>query len=127
MRKKLAIAVIAVHLLGNTELGQLFKLPELISHYFQHHRQDPGINFFEFLAMHYGGDDGTDADDKEDNELPCHNPNTHSLSYSYTAFLKTPANMDALNLPEEKIFGGRLQNGNPSEHVLLILQPPRQS
>ncbi len=53
MRKILAILLITIHLTGNTEVGQLFRLPQLISHFFQHHRQDPSIDFFEFIAMHY--------------------------------------------------------------------------
>jgi hypothetical protein len=125
MKKILVILMLSIHLFGNTELSQVFKLPQLITHYFQHNRIDPDINFLEFLAMHYGGDDGTNADDTEDSKLPCHNPNSHSLSGSYTAFLKVSFPSDDINFDETRTFGSRLQTGKPSEHVLLILQPPR--
>lgn len=124
MRKILIIALITVHLFGNTELSQLFKIPSLIAHYFQHHRQDPAISFLKFLEMHYGGDDGTKADDSEDSKLPCHSF-CHSFSISFTSLLKNSLQDEGIIQDQTKEYGNRLDNGNPSEHVLLILQPPR--
>ena len=72
MRSLLIIVLINVHLFGNTELGQLIKLPQLITHYKKNHKNNPSLNFFQFLVMHYAGDDGTTADDNEDRQLPCH-------------------------------------------------------
>lgn len=125
MRKTLIIGLMVVHLFGNTELNQLFKVPELITHFFQHHRQDPDISFFEFIAMHYGGDDGTTADDFEDGKLPYHNSNSHSLTTSYTANLKTLFLSDEINPEDGKVYGSRLHMGTSSKHVLIVLQPPR--
>ena len=125
MKKSLAIVMIAIHMFGNTELGQIFRLPQLVNHYFQHSRIDPDINFFEFLAMHYGGDDGTNADDTEDSKLPCHNPTTLSLSIAYTGCLEISFPAEDLNIDEARTFGGRLLDDNSSKHVLRLLQPPR--
>ncbi len=126
MRKTVTIGLIVVHLLAHTEAGQLFRLPNLLNHFFQHHRQNPSINFFDFIAMHYGGDDGTHADDDMDSQLPCHNLNNNTLSIVYPALENDiPSfDIDIKILPE---YGSRLLNGNPSKHVLLILQPPRQA
>lgn len=126
MQKILAIALIAVHLFGNTEVGQIIKLPKLISHYFQHHRQNPDINFFDFLAMHYGGDDGTVADDDLDNQLPCHNLNHNCLSVVYPPIAQDIFNLEAIQYKNAE-YGRRLLTGIPSKHVLLILQPPRKA
>src|SRR5690349_19841273 len=84
MRNILVIFLISIHLTGNTEVGQLLKLPELLSHYFQHHRQNHNISFVDFIYMHYWSDDGTTADDDVDSKLPCHNAghNTIPLVYS---------------------------------------------
>ena len=124
MRKTLAILLISVHLSGNTEVGPLFKFPQLISHYFQHHRQDPGVSFFEFLAMHYAGDDGTTADDDYDSQLPCHNANHNTIAVVFSPMVKDmPAIEFSFGQTEE--YNSRLQTGIPSKHVLLILQPPR--
>jgi len=126
MRKALTIGVIVVHLLAHTEAGQLFRLPNLLNHFFQHHRQDPRINFFDFIAMHYGGDDGTHADDDMDNRLPCHNMSNNTLSFVYPGFENDIPSFDIEIdiLPE---YGSRLLNGNSSKHVLPVLQPPRQA
>lgn len=126
MRKILAILLISVHLLGNTEASQLLRLPQLLTHFFQHHRQDPSINFFEFLAMHYSGDDGTTADDDFDNQLPCHNANHNTMAVVYSPMVKE---FPVVILPflEAKEYNSRLQSGSSSKHVLLLLQPPRQS
>lgn len=124
MRKILVIALITVHLFGNTELNQLFKIPNLITHYFQHHRQDPSVSFYKFLEMHYGGDDGTKADDSEDSKLPCHSF-CHSFSISFTPLLKNALQDEGITADKNKEYSNHLDNGNPSEHVLLILQPPR--
>jgi hypothetical protein len=126
MRKSLAILLISVHLVGNTELGQLFKLPQLVTHFFQHENLDPNLNFFEFIAMHYAGDDGTKADDDFDKQLPCHNSNHTTLSVVYSPMVKELQSFDHgfwLNIE----YSDLLQTGTSSKHVLLILQPPKQA
>jgi hypothetical protein len=126
MRKILVILLFSIHLTGNTEVGQLLKLPQLISHFFQHHRQDPSIDFFEFIAMHYGGDDGTTADDDVDGELPCHNANQNTIAVTYYPMVKDIPSVE-FSLCEAKQYNSRLLPGITSKHVLLILQPPRLS
>ncbi|MFC0774152.1 hypothetical protein [Terrimonas alba] len=126
MRKTLIIGLMLVHLFAHTEVGQVFRLPNLLSHFFQHHRQNPRISFFDFIAMHYGGDDGTHADDDRDDQLPCHNINNNTLSIVYSVFENdVPSLAVEMNISAE--YGSHLQPGNPSEHVLLVLQPPRQA
>ncbi|MFZ9387594.1 MAG: hypothetical protein ACO25B_06905 [Chitinophagaceae bacterium] len=124
MRNTLLVILMTLHLTGNTEVGQLFRMPKLIAHFFQHHRQDNSIGFVEFIAMHYGGDDGTDADDDMDNQLPCHSPGNHTLAWVYypmtnDIFVEEPD----LNIQDR--YFARIVEGIPSKHVLLILQPPR--
>jgi hypothetical protein len=126
MRKNLAIVLVSIHLVGNTELGQLFKLPQLLSHFFQHQRLNPDLNFFEFIAMHYAGDDGTKADDDFDKQLPCHNTNHNTISVVYSPMVKELPSAD-FNYWPDKEYNGRLHAGTSSKHVLLILQPPKQA
>jgi len=124
MSKGLAILLISLHLLGNTEVGQLFKLPQLVRHFFQHHRQDPNIDFLEFIAMHYSGDDGTTADDDIDNQLPCHNFHQNTIAVVYTSMVKEisiPDNTDW----KTTIFLSHLSSSTSPKHVSLVLQPPR--
>lgn len=124
MRKTLVILLVSIHLIGNTEVGQLLRAPQLISHYFQHHRQDPDISFLEFIVMHYWGDDGTAADDDLDSKLPCHNINHNTISHVFSPMVKdiAPALVSTETAPA---YNSRLVAGISSKHVLLILQPPR--
>ncbi|MFN8289330.1 MAG: hypothetical protein U0U70_03615 [Chitinophagaceae bacterium] len=125
MRKSLVILLIGIHLAGNTEAGQLIRLPQLISHYFQHHQLDNSIGFFEFIAMHYGGDDGTSADDEYDSKLPCHNINhTTTISNVFSPMIKEAGTAAAVPevLPDHH---SRILARQSAGHTLLILQPPR--
>lgn len=124
MRKSLTIGLIVVHLFAHTEIGQVFRLPNLIDHFFQHHRQNPNINFFQFIAMHYGGDDGTHADDDMDDQLPCHNTNNNTLSVVYPDFPNDIPSF-AIDINVLPKYGSLLQLGNSSKHVVPVLQPPR--
>ena len=123
MRTTLILVLMAVHLFGNTELGQLFRLPRLISHYFQHRELDPSVTFIDFLAMHYVGDDGTTADDDIDNQLPYHHVDNRCVSIVYYPSDQYVFNITMIKHDTE--YGSRLISGHPSEHVSLILQPPR--
>ena len=123
MRKTLAITLIAIHLLGNTEAAQLLKLPTLISHYFQHRQLDPSVTFIDFLAMHYVGDDGTSADDDIDSQLPYHEVDKHCLAGVYYLIDQYSFH---LNIAEYNTgYGSRIISYYPSKHVSLLLQPPR--
>lgn len=126
MRKILVTALIGIHLIGNTELSQVFKLPNLVQHYFEHCRISPGLSFSEFLLMHYGGDDGTAADDDFDSQLPCHNTQTNTLALIFSPMVAEVPSIRHIT-PVSREYNSRLETGTSAEHVLLILQPPRFS
>lgn len=124
MKRALMIVMVGIHLAGNTEVGQLLRLPELITHYFQHHRQNSDISFMEFLAMHYGGDDGTNADNDYDNQLPCHNLKHNTISLVFSPMINE-AEIAVQPFQPEIRFSSCLPNSKADKHVPLILQPPR--
>jgi hypothetical protein len=124
MRKTLIIWFVSIHLLGNTELPQLFKLPNLISHYFEHSRLNPDLSFGEFLVMHYGGDDGTSADDDTDNKLPCHNSNTNTITITYSPMVNDLPSF-SFSSWNTREYNSRLQSGISSKNTKPIFQPPR--
>ncbi|HEX4875210.1 MAG TPA: hypothetical protein VFV31_00965 [Chitinophagaceae bacterium] len=126
MRKILLILLTSIHLLGNTELSELFKIQQLFVHYKEHRQNNPGIRFISFLSMHYlKGDDGTNTDNGEDEKLPCHDcKQEHSFSHSFSFTLSTPEleHSPALRRSE---FDCRPEEGFSSDFVRMILQPPR--
>ncbi|NOT52004.1 MAG: hypothetical protein HOP10_12090 [Chitinophagaceae bacterium] len=126
MSKTLAIILVSIHLMGNTEVGQIFKLPRLVHHFFQHQHIDPSIDFFDFLAMHYNGDDGTTADDDFDKQLPYHNADNSTVGVVYSPMV---SDLPVFELPaiSSREYNDPLQPGVSSKHVLVIIQPPRQA
>jgi len=94
MQRSLAFILLTLQLLTNTELIQVFKIPGLVSHFYQHRRGNPSISFSHFLAMHYGGDDGTTADDETDRKLPFHNLVNPCLFTSYFPLVQEPYTLD---------------------------------
>jgi hypothetical protein len=125
MRQILLISIISIHLLGNTEISQVFKLPNLIEHYFEHHRQNNDLGFFQFLAMHYGGDDGTDADDDKDSQLPCHNIHHNTLSVVCFHIAPGVPFLDIVTNYNTKEYGKPLLTYLPQKHGLSLFRPPQ--
>lgn len=126
MQKSLAFILLLLHLYANTELQQIFRLPRLISHYFQHHRQDTSISFSKFLGMHYGGNDGTTSDDDIDKKLPFHNPVLPCLSVVYFPLVQDPI---VINPPviSNIQYNGYSQPFISSGYFSKLLRPPQFS
>ncbi len=127
MRKFFLIALSALYIFSNTELTEVFKVPRLLTHYQQHHVQNASVTFWNFLVMHYAGDDGTKADDNEDLQLPFHSVNKHCMSSLYTlggAIVQplSPAAADVLS-----VFPHTYERDILSSYTNLVFQPPRFS
>lgn len=123
MRKKLAILLISLHLFGNTEAGQVFKLPQLFTHYTEHKQLDHSLGFIEFLLMHYGGDDGTDTDNDQDQQLPCHNIHHTTVCIAYSPMTKAMPIND-IYLWETRSYRSLLSGPMPDLPLPVLLQPP---
>lgn len=54
----------------NSSIGELFKLPDLLTHFTEHQTADKSIDLFDFISMHYVGDDFNDRDQDKDMQLP---------------------------------------------------------
>jgi hypothetical protein len=124
MRNTLLIILTTIHLLGNTEINQLLKLPNLLTHYFEHSRINPSISFFQFLGMHYGGNDGTHADDEKDNQLPCHNTTRNTLSVVCYQIQDAPS-LEIATTFGSREYGRASLPYHPEEHLFSFFQPPR--
>lgn len=70
VRKYIVILLMSIHLLTSTELHQLLKLHEFVSHYFEHQTQNPELNLLEFIQLHYFSGNVHDEDYAEDMKLP---------------------------------------------------------
>ena len=70
MKNVLLISLLLTHLLGNTELCQLLRVPKIFEHYQEHQLWNTDASFLGFITMHYMGKDGIDGDEDQDKELP---------------------------------------------------------
>ena len=125
MQKSLAIFFLCAHLFGNTEFGQIFRLPRLFAHY-QQHCEIRSISFLSFIAMHYGGDDGTSADDQQDNQLPCHTTagdHTYLHAFSPAIHFVVEQTIASYDSPSRITFFTQAELLTGYQYG--ILQPPR--
>jgi hypothetical protein len=66
-----AIILVVVMVITSTSLQQVFKLPLLVNHYYEHKQIDSRTTVLGFLAHHYfEEEEGSDADDSTDQKLP---------------------------------------------------------
>lgn len=79
MTRFIAILLLSLQLLTNTELCQLGKLPVLVSHYKEHKASNKDLTFFGFLSMHYFNGD---PHDNTDMELPFKTTSTAVLIHN---------------------------------------------
>jgi hypothetical protein len=64
MRKITLLLVTLVYLSSITEVHELLKATNLISHFLQHRESDESLSFMDFLSLHYG-DGSSHADSAE--------------------------------------------------------------
>jgi len=68
--KRVCLYILFPILFLNSSFNEIFKLPQLVSHFLQHQQLNSDLGVLEFLSMHYYGDDLNDNDDDEDMKLP---------------------------------------------------------
>ena len=126
MKKSVLILFVLVYLMTYTDMGQLLKLPTLISHYFQHQNQNKNVDFIDFIAMHYGGgDDGNTKDDDIDKQFPFHNYEYNSSLIVFATMTKS-AVYDRLVYFFQNKFINREINPKTVKHSRKIIRPPKE-
>lgn len=68
--KKAFIYILLPVFIFNNSLGEVFKLPKFIAHFSEHYAADNSLDVFDFIYMHYVGDDLNTSDQDKDMELP---------------------------------------------------------
>lgn len=111
----------------NSSLGELFKIPDLFSHFTEHHKADKNINLFDFISMHYLGNDLNDNDQDKDMQLPFKKINTH-FSFQIASIpnpeLIPEKRLDVIDTHLQILF----KNNRPKDPSLASLfRPPCQA
>ena len=120
--------LLAFYLMSATAIHEIFKIPRLVEHYFDHKREDSPAGLFQYLTLHYGIEDGTDEDATEDSQLPFKSSEYFS-SVSFVS-VKPPIISQAMRIAEtisEQEFHIMQDRDLPAPYLDKIWQPPRFS
>jgi len=88
--------MLTLFLLDTTPLYQVLKSTQLVRHYIEHRAINNEVDFIEYLAMHYWGQDPDDKDDEKDMQLPFKRFEVQSATF---LFIPTAKILIATNLP----------------------------
>lgn len=127
MRQFTVLFFLTAVLFTATPLQQLFKLPVLVQHYYEHKQIDKNISIIAFLKLHYlEEEEGSDTDDKRDQQLPF-----KSLAHFVTpTTINAGLTADAEIVIKPTIIGKPLLNPvykqlKSSQYLSSIWQPPK--
>lgn len=125
-RKISAFIFFTVYLFTASAAIELFKLPVLISHYYDHREENKAMNLPAFLMQHYFYEDGTDQDVEEDNKLPFKSlENAYSVSFISLSPPDLPEYLTHIYEMSENSFGIYTNPLLPFQYLSTIWQPPR--
>ena len=122
MKKVLIISLLAVHILGNTDIIQLLRLPMLMVHCQNHFRDDDPLGLINFVCSNYGKGDGIPFD-FEEKGIPFMRLNQTIFSIVILPFSKTPLLPPVTRFKSISHFEFT-QLHMPEYYKLSLLKPP---
>lgn len=123
MHKTIAILLLALFAAANTELGQMFKIPFMVQHFYTH-QQLEGDSVSSFLLEHYQADH-QDDDAAADEQLPFKSFNSQNL---FNLFV--PAVVFETTLPHVKILQNPFtlfDTHHLTQRSFAVFHPPREN
>ena len=123
MARLLGIFLFLSYIFSATEFKQLIKVTSLLEHYSEHKENNSRISFFDFLYMHYAGDDFVQTDNDRDMDLPFKKfDNTSSCSLSAVLPVSTKLYNTQQTMSR---FAAHKRVGQGLGYSASIWQPPR--
>ena len=119
---KAAMSILLLVLLTTTQtpLGQLWKLPLLIEHFYKHNKQE-GVSLLKFLIDHYSAQH-KDADQSEDEQLPFKTVMLENVAFAIVPNILKIHFPLTFNIPIEIMLK---EIYTPQQHLCAIFHPPR--
>lgn len=112
-----------IFLLSGTEVHQLFRITKLISHYNHHREENPHMDIWEFLRLHYSDEHPGDNDEQEDEKLPF--KSAACVSHIDQVLAKPGLPEILSSRPSSVLFILEITRGKPCGEVSGIFRPPR--
>ena len=122
----IAVFLLFIYIQPAGVVRELFKLPLLIEHYFDHQEEKNRMGLVSFLVSHYYTEDGTDYDADEDSRLPF--KSDEQIFSAVSIAVSPPVSSDILTRPDFSLVRNYviLDDENIlSDHPDAIWQPPR--
>jgi hypothetical protein len=101
MRKCISILFLSIYLFTVFQINEFMKLPILVEHFIEHQQENPKLQLWDFLCMHYAHGEVKDADYDKDMKLPFKSHHSgcscsvvtflapiQSFNFEYNAFFK---------------------------------------
>jgi hypothetical protein len=126
--KRLAgILIISVYMLSFAEVHNLLQIPILVQHFKEHKKEDPSINFWAFIKLHYEGPIVVDDDYDRDRQLPFQSTDCCTV-ISVAGICECPqlSHMEII-VPVEspRQFSPYKEANKPHFTPIAVFQPPR--
>lgn len=122
-KKGIIIILLAIMTINSLSLQQLFKIPVLIVHYFEHQERGTPITVTEYLSMHYWGTDINDNDQDRDMQLPFKKMDIgQSL---HVLFVYSPIELVNGDFPVGRSYSIIESQHHSSSHLGSLFKPPR--
>jgi hypothetical protein len=118
--KTVASILLIVFLSAQTPLGQVFKLPVLIEHFYQHQKQSD-ISLFSFILDHYSHEHH-DADQSEDQQLPFKTVILCSMAFAVVPVFMQADFSNQCDCDQKTVV---YNVHAPQQHLCSIFHPPR--
>ncbi len=120
MRRGVSIFLLILLVATQTPMGQVFKFPNLIEHFFKHKKQN-GVSLLDFLKDHYKANHN-DADLPEDQQLPFKDITFQSIVIAIVPDTIKTAAVTSTPLEEKT---SAIDFYTPQQHLGSIFHPPR--
>ena len=122
MRKAFIYIFLPIFLF-NGSLGEVFKLDRFIVHFTEHQAADSTLGLFDFIYMHYIGDDRNSNDQDKDMELPFKKIDCH-FSFQIASFPDPDFVPESRFETIDSYLKIAFRSHSPKNPALAVLQQP---
>ena len=126
MKRTIAIFFLFTFLSANTAFGEVWKLPVLLQHYWEHTKNENNITLLEFLIIHYSDRSNHSANSTHHHKnLPFKSAVLQAGQIFTIAPTSTIAFSKVIHQEDKTPLPGYQQNNYTNNYLSQIWQPPR--
>ncbi len=125
VKRFFSIILLIVFLSSTTELHELFKLPHLVYHFFEHRAEHPDSSLPQFLQIHFSQEDSNHNDNKHDKGcLPFQGEHNHPMQLLHF-YANNHTDLSLIPLSNSLLYDYFSKSSLASAYLANIWQPPK--